>query len=405
MPDGAYTSDSFDCLRFEESRFANACYDTAPARQLNVTQAALPPFQEFIDEIACLWESHWLTNMGQKHHELQRALEEMHQVDACVLFANGHSALQATLEAMELHGEVITTPFTFSSTTHAIVRAGLTPVMCDVKTEDGTLDPTLIEPLVTERTCAILPVHVYGNVCDTDAIQAVADHYGLRVVYDAAHAFGERYNNASVASFGDASILSFHATKVFNSVEGGAVCLSGDDELRQKLELLRNFGIVDEENVQAVGFNAKMSELHAAMGLCNLRHHAKNVARRRHALMRYQDHLSGICGLRFVSPVGNNEHDGRLVSSCAYCAIAVSDEFGTSRDGLHEYLAAHGIHARKYFYPCTNAYTCYKGLLDPGRTPVAKRLSKEVLCLPLFAGITDSEVDYVCNTMLEARSV
>lgn len=379
------------------------CKASVPGVPLYVTRASLPPLEEYVREISCMWESHWLTNMGQKHEKLREELECYLGVNRCVLFGNGHSALEATLLAMGLEGEVITTPYTFSSTTHAIVRAGLVPIMCDVKREDGTLDPACIEPLITSRTCAILPVHVYGNVCDVDAIAQIAQRHGLRIVYDAAHAFGVRVNDVPVVTYGNASILSFHATKVFNSVEGGAVCVNNDEALCSKLELLRNFGIVDEDEVAEVGFNAKMSEFHASMGLCNLRHHSHNVELRRSALSRYRDRLCGVRGLRFVSGVDNVCANGfSFTSNAAYCAVAVSEEFGMDRDALRSVLASNGIFARRYFYPCTNDYACYKGMFDPCATPVARQLSKQVLCLPLFAGMTIQEVDYVCDVVLGA---
>ena len=211
------------------------------ADELYVTRPSLPPLEEFVAEIESLWESHMLTNMGEKHERFERELERTWGTGPCVLFTNGHSALEAVLLAHDLKGEVITTPFTFSSTTHAIVRAGLIPVMCDVRAEDATLDSAAIEPLITERTCAIVPVHVYGNVCEDSAIRAIADRFGLKVIYDAAHVFGERVGGRAVAALGDASILSFHATKVFHSIEGGAVCCNGDKALERRLDLLRNF--------------------------------------------------------------------------------------------------------------------------------------------------------------------
>lgn len=367
---------------------------------LNVTRAELPPLDEFVREIAPLWDSHWVTNMGAKHEQFRAELERLLGVDDCVLFANGHSALEATLAALDLAGEVITTPYTFSSTTHAIVRAGLTPVMCDVRAEDGTMDPALIEPLVTSRTCAILPVHVYGNPCDVDAVGAIARRHGLRVVYDAAHAFGVRLDGVPLVAYGDASVLSFHATKVLNSVEGGAVCLRNNEALRTRLELVRNFGIMDEEHVEAVGGNAKMSELHAAMGLCNLRHFEESVRQRLHALARYEERLGDVRGLRFLSSAGSSNGGGRsFEANGAYCAVVVGDESGTTRDELCDALDRHGIHARKYFYPCTNAYACYRGVLDPYATPVARWLSEHVLCLPLFAGMGEADVDRVCGVV------
>ena len=378
---------------------------TAKDADLYVTRPSMPSLDEYVTEISSLWNTRMLTNMAEKHEQFGRSLEKYLHVENCVLFANGHSALQASLEAFGLEGEVITTPFTFPSTTHAIMQSGLKPVMCDVKASDGTLDPSLVEQLVTDRTCAVLPVHVYGNPCDVREIDRIAQSHDLKVLYDAAHAFGELVDDCSIATFGDASVFSFHATKVFNSVEGGAVCFNGNESLRRKLELLRNFGIVDEEHVDEVGFNAKMSELHAAMGLCNLRHHDGQIALRRHVVRHYRERLEKVDGLRFLSQSECDEDSlsGCLSSNYAYCALVVEPEFGIARNELHAILAEQGVFTRKYFYPCTNAYACYEGILDPAETPVAKMLSERVICLPLFAGMNEREVDRVCDALLEAR--
>lgn len=223
-----------------------------------VTRSSMPDLDEYVDEIKELWETHWLTNMGVKHQKLQKDLEEYLSVEHIDLLTNGHMALELTLQAMNLQGEVITTPFTFASTTHAIIRNGLKPVFCDINPEDFTMDVSKIEALITDKTCAILPVHVYGNVCNVEEIQRIADKYGLKVIYDAAHTFGERYDDKGIGSFGDASCFSFHATKVFNTIEGGAVCYK-NKELGERLYNLKNFGIRDQETVESVGANAKMN--------------------------------------------------------------------------------------------------------------------------------------------------
>lgn len=228
----------------------------------------MPPYEEYIDEIKDIWDSHWLTNMGPKHNQLETELKEYLGVENISLFTNGHNALELTLQAMNLSGEVITTPFTFASTTHAIVRNGLTPVFCDIDPYDYCMDVTKIEGLITDKTTAIVPVHVYGNVCNVEEIERIANKYGLKVIYDAAHTFGVRYKNQGIGSFGDASMFSFHATKVYNTIEGGAVCYH-DKELGHELYKLRDFGIKDAETVDGVGSNAKMNEFVAAMGLCN----------------------------------------------------------------------------------------------------------------------------------------
>lgn len=236
-----------------------------------VTRSSMPDFEEYIEEIKDIWDSHWLTNMGPKHKKLQAQLKDYLGVENIDLFTNGHMALELSLQAMKLQGEVITTPFTFASTTHAIVRNGLTPVFCDINSDDYTIDVTKIESLITDKTCAIMPVHVYGNVCNIEEIQKIADKYGLKVIYDAAHTFGVRYKGKGIGGFGNVSCFSFHATKVFNTIEGGAACFK-DPEFGLDLYRLKNFGIRGPEVVDAVGANAKMNEFSAAMGICNLKH-------------------------------------------------------------------------------------------------------------------------------------
>ena len=245
-----------------------------------VTRSSMPDFDEYINEIKPMWESHWLTNMGPKHKLFQQQLIEYMGVENIELFTNGHMSLELTLQAMNLRGEVITTPFTFASTTHAIVRNGLTPVFCDIDPDTMTIDTDKLEQLITDKTCAIMPVHVYGNICDIEEIERIAHKYEIKVIYDAAHTFGETYKGVGIGTFGDASCFSFHATKVFNSIEGGAVCFK-DKHLGEKLYDLKNFGIHGPEEVDAVGANAKMNEFCAAMGICNLRHVDEEIAKRK----------------------------------------------------------------------------------------------------------------------------
>ena len=247
---------------------------------INVTRASLPPLAEYEELLQHIWDTAWLTNMGEYHEELRAKLQEYLKVGSVQLFVNGHSALEFLLQAMHLSGEVITTPFSFASTTHAIVRNGLTPVFCDINMKDYTLDVEKLESLITERTSAIVPVHVYGNVCDVHRIQEIADRHHLKVIYDAAHTFGEELDGQGIGTFGDASMFSFHATKVFNSIEGGAVTTGRPNpELMEKLYELKNFGILGQEEVASVGGNGKMNEFAAAMGLCNLRHVDEYIAR------------------------------------------------------------------------------------------------------------------------------
>ncbi len=361
-----------------------------------VTQAALPELEEYIEEIKSIWESHWLTNMGEKHHLLQNQLQEYLQVENIELLVNGHMALELTLQAMELKGEVITTPFTFASTTHAIVRNGLEPVFCDIRSDDYTIDAEKIEELITDKTCAIMPVHVYGNVCDVDKIQEIAEKYHLKVIYDAAHTFGEKYNGIGIGEFGDASCFSFHATKVFNSIEGGAVCYK-DSSLGERLYNLKNFGIRGQEVVESVGANAKMNEFQAAMGICNLRHVDEQIEKRSKIVKRYQKYLESVKGIEIW------REQEKVQSNYAYFPIVIHKEYGISRDELYDLLVLNGIGARKYFYPLTNAFDCYKEKYDVDRTPVAKYISERVLTLPLYAELSLDIVDRICNVIIEHK--
>lgn len=361
-----------------------------------VTRSSMPDFEEYIAEIKPLWESHFLTNMGVKHQELEVQLKRFLGVEGIALFVNGHNALECALEAMGLHGKVITTPFTFSSTTHAIVRKDLTPVFADIKPDDYTLDPACIEPLIDDETCAILPVHVYGNLCDVDAIQKIADKYGLKVIYDAAHAFGVRRGNVSAASFGDASMFSFHATKVFNTIEGGAVCFH-DPALKELLDQWKNFGITGTETVEYIGGNAKMNEFCAAMGLCNLRHLDREIKKRQRVAERYWERLEQLPGAVISRP-----QEG-IKSNYAYLPVVFEDGFGATRDEVCEALRAEQVYPRKYFYPLVTDYECYRDRFDSSLTPVAKHVSDRVLTLPMFADLALEDVDRICDIVSAAR--
>lgn len=367
------------------------------ADKILVTQATLPPFDEYLDEIRSIWETRWLTNMGQKHESLRSQLCEYLDVEQIDLLTNGHMALELSMQALGLKGEVITTPFTFASTTHAIVRNGLTPVFCDVDPNDFTLDVELLESLITDRTCAIVPVHVYGNICDVEGIQRIVDKYGLKVIYDAAHGFGETYKGKGIGSFGDVSCFSFHATKVFNTIEGGAVCYR-DEEFGQRLYELKNFGIHGPEEVEAVGANAKMNEFCAAMGLCNLRHVEEEIAKRGKVVARYRERLEGVAGVQ-LCPV-----DANVKSNYAYFPVVFDEKsFGASRNEVYSALVSQGIVPRKYFYPITSAFGCYKDIYDPADTPTALHLSLRVLTLPLYPDLPLEAVDRICDIVLQSR--
>ena len=363
---------------------------------INVTCSSMPSFEEYCEEIKDLWDSHWLTNMGVKHKQLQAKLEQYLDVPYVTLYTNGHLALENVIAAMNLPagGEVITTPFTFASTTHAIVRNGLVPVFCDISDVDYTLDVTKIEALITEKTCAIVPVHVYGNICDVDAIQAIAEKYNLKVIYDAAHAFGVKYKGKGIGNFGDASMFSFHATKVFNTIEGGAVTFA-DPALDKVLYDMKNFGIRGPERVVFVGGNAKMNEFQAAMGICNLRHVDEEIKKRGAVVVRYKARLSGIPGLKICDVQAD------VQTNYAYFPV-IFDGFKKTRDDVFEQLGKENIVARKYFYPLTNSFECYRDLPTAGaeKTPVAKYIADRVLTLPLYADLSLEDVDRICDIIL-----
>lgn len=360
---------------------------------IQVTRSSMPEFEEYVEEIKDLWESRWLTNMGAKHKQLEASLVKYLEADYLTLFTNGHLALECTIAALNLEGEVITTPFTFASTTHAIVRNGLTPVFCDINSEDYTMDVTKIEELITDKTCAIIPVHVYGNVCNVDEIERIAKKYNLKVIYDAAHAFGVKVNDVDVSSYGDASMFSFHATKVFNTIEGGAVVYR-DEKLVKLLYDLKNFGITGPESVEYVGGNAKMNEFQAAMGICNLRHIDKEIEKRKVIVDRYRERLNDIDGIKLCKP-----QDG-VKSNYAYFPV-VFDNYKMTRDEVFENLKSENILARKYFYPLTNSFECYKDRFDADETPVAQYIGERVITLPLYPDLSLSDVDRICDIILD----
>ncbi len=355
-----------------------------------VTQAFLPPFEEYIEEISDIWETRRLTNMGAKHVQLSQDLQKYLDVDHIELLSNGHMALELSLQALKLEGEVITTPFTFASTTHSIVRNGLKPVFCDIKASDFTMDESKIEELITEKTSAIVPVHVYGNICNVEAIEKIAQKHNLKVIYDAAHSFGERYKNVAVGNFGDVSCFSFHATKVFNTIEGGAACFK-DKELGLEIYRLKNFGIRGPEVVDGIGANAKMNEFAAAMGICNLRHLPEQIQKRKACYERYMQNLQDVEGIYL-----NRIQEG-VESNYSYFPVVFMEEYGLSRDEVFDKLAEHNIRARKYFYPLTNMFECYAGIFDAGQTPIALDISRRVLTLPLYADLEFEVIDKVCE--------
>lgn len=362
--------------------------------RINVTRSSMPEMEEYMNEIASLWDSRWLTNMGEKHNKLQSELSSYLTVENVSLFTNGHLALEAVIAAMGLTGEVITTPFTFASTTQAIVRNGLIPVFCDINPKDYTIDVTKIEELITDRTSAIIPVHVYGNICDVKAIDEIAKKHNLKVIYDAAHTFGVRVGGRGIGSFGDASMFSFHATKVFNTIEGGCVTYS-DSTFTEKLQIQKNFGMKDAQNYPEVAGNAKMNEFQAAMGLCNLRHIEEEIAKRKKVVNRYTENLAQQSGITVWQPQKNVMHN------YAYFPVIFDKAvFGKSRDEVAEILAEENIFARKYFYPLTSKFECYKGKFEIQDTPVAEAVAQNILTLPLYADLDLKDVDRICSIIL-----
>ena len=361
-----------------------------------VTQSSMPPYEEYIEAIKPLWDSHWLTNMGRYHRELEEKLKEYLDVPELSLMVNGHMALELAIQAFNFPegSEVITTPFTFISTTHAIVRNRLKPVFCDVKLSDGTIDETKIEDLITENTVAIVPVHVYGNVCNVEEIQKIADKYSLKVIYDAAHAFGVKYKGQGIGSDGDASIFSFHATKVFNTIEGGAVTFS-DHKIYEKLYNLKNFGIHGEELVVDVGANAKMNEFCAIMGLCNLKHIDSAFEERKKRYCYYKENLKQVEGIRFF------DRKEEASNNYAYFPILVDEGYSMSRDELYDYLRDRNIYSRKYFYPLTSDQACFKNKYKHEQLSNARELANQVLAVPIYETLEISNVEkivtLICN--------
>lgn len=365
-------------------------------KNILVTRSSMPSFEEYMEEVKELWGSHWLTNMGIKHKKLQLELEKYLNVPHVTLYTNGHLALENAIAALNLSegGEVITTPFTFASTTHAIVRNGLCPVFCDIKEFNYTIDTQKLEELITDRTVAIIPVHVYGHICDVEEIDRIAQKYDLKVIYDAAHAFAVKYKGISSACFGDASMFSFHATKVFHTIEGGAVCFKNDHWV-QLLNDMKNFGIRNQEEVAYVGGNAKMNEFQAAMGICNIRHLDEEVKKRKKVVEHYRKRLSDIEGINL--PIIQKNVD----SNYAYFPV-VFDGYKYTRNEIFNMLKAQGIIARKYFYPLTNSFECYRNYPTAGveKTPVAQHMALRILTLPLYADLSLEDVDRICDIIL-----
>lgn len=376
----------------------------AEPKRITTTLSSMPPFEEYVDEIRPLWESHWLSNWGSIEKRFIAQLNDYLHCPEISLYDHGHSAIEAVIESLELTGEVITTPFTFASTTHAIVRRGLTPVFADVKADDFTIDPASVERCITPRTSAILAVHVYGNLCDDDSLREIADRHGIKLLYDAAHAFGVEKDGVPAACLGDASMFSFHATKAFHTIEGGAACIhvkgwtpEQNHDFRVMLDQKMNFGTTGKQVYGYVGPNNKMNEFEAAMGICNLRHLDEYIDRRRAAAERYWERLGDVAGINLCRPKANTKHNFVYMP-----AIFDQDVFGASRDQVQAALLEDNISCAKYFYPLTNDLDCYRGKpgFDPADTPVAMRAAAGALSLPLSSYLTTEDVDRVCDIVL-----
>jgi len=364
--------------------------------RIYVTQPHLPPLDEFLPYLQQIWNSRVLTNGGTFHQQFERELCEYLGVPYLSLFANGTLALVTALQALRITGEVITTPYSFVATAHSLLWNGVKPVFVDIDPHTMNLDPAKIEAAITPQTTAIMPVHCYGHPCDVDAIQKIADNYNLRVIYDAAHAFGVRNESGSILKHGDLSILSLHATKVFNTFEGGAI-ICPDAKTKQRIDHLKNFGFVDEVTVVAAGINGKMSEINAAFGLLQLQHIDEALERRKAIDARYRELLRNIPGIRCQADAGET------TANYAYFPIHVEADYPISRDALFDKFREQGIFARRYFYPLISDFPMYRGLPSASRhnLPIASEAALKVLCLPIYPALTEEQVQRVVSIIAE----
>lgn len=363
--------------------------DTPP---IYVTQPLLPPLEEFIPYLEQIWSSKWLTNSGPFHQQFEQALCNYLGVKHLALFTNGTLALVTALQALRITGEVITTPYSFVATAHSLLWNGIKPVFVDIDPTTLNLDPEKIEPAITPQTTAIMPVHCYGHPCDVERIQKIADNYGLKVIYDAAHTFGVQGRDGSVLNHGDLSVLSFHATKVFNTFEGGAI-VCHDAKTKQRIDHLKNFGFVDEVTVVAPGINGKMSEISAAFGLLQLKGIDEALQKRKAIDSRYREHLTNAIGINCLSVAGEK------VQNYAYFPILVQPDYPLSRDALYEKLQNNKIYARRYFYPLISDFPMYRGLPSAAHDnlPVARKIAEQVICLPIYPDLPVEQVAYIAG--------
>jgi dTDP-4-amino-4,6-dideoxygalactose transaminase len=370
--------------------------DSFRSSPIYVTQPHLPPLAEFIPYLEKIWNSKILTNGGPFHQQLEKALCEYLGVEHIALFANGTVGLVTALQALRITGEVITTPYSFVATAHSLLWNGIKPVFADIDPDTLNIDPEKIEAAITPQTTAIMPVHCYGHPCDVAAIQKIADNYNLKVIYDAAHAFGVRDQHGSVLRHGDLAVLSFHATKVFNTFEGGAI-VCPDAKTKQRIDHLKNFGFVDEVTVVAAGINGKMSEMNAAFGMLQLQHVDHALARRREIDAAYRELLMPVNGIRCLPDAGEK------VANYSYFPILVNPDFGMSRDALYQKLRDNNIYARRYFYPLISDFPMYRGLPSAQRDnlPIASTVAKQVLCLPIYPALDSGQIELIAETVVD----
>jgi len=361
-------------------------------KKILVTEPFLPPLNEVLPYLEQIWRNKVLTNGGPMHQQLERSLCDHLGVEHISLFNNGTIALLTALQVLKLNGEVITTPYSFVATSHSLIWNQLEPVFVDVDPITLNIDPAKIEAAITPRTTAILAVHCYGHPCDVDAIQKIADAHGLKVVYDAAHAFGVQCQSGSLLNYGDLSVLSLHATKVFNTLEGGAI-VSPNAETKKRIDQLKNFGIVDEDTVDAAGINGKMSEINAAVGIVQLEYVDQCIAKRQKIDAHYRERLSTVRGIRCL------QGTGEVLANCSYFPILVEEEYGLTRDSLNHKLKENQIFPRRYFYPLISNLPMYRNTpsSNPTNLPVANRAASQILCLPIFPDLELVEVDKICG--------
>ena len=367
-------------------------------KQIFVTSPLLPDLNEFVNSLKEIWDAKWITNNGAFHQQLEESLCEYLKVPHICLFANGTLTMMLALHALRITGEVITTPYSFVATTHSIWWCGIKPVFVDVEEQTGNLNPAKIEAAITPKTTAIMPVHVYGNPCDTEAIQQIADKYGLKVIYDAAHAFGVERNGQSILTAGDISSLSFHATKIFSTAEGGAL-VCHDETTKKRIDFLKNFGFAGETEVVMPGINGKMDEIRAAFGLLNLKLVDDAIAKRRQIALTYRQHLNDVQGIRMIADMPD------VKSNYAYFPIFVDEKmYGISRDELYDILKSHHMYGRRYFYPLISTFSPYRGLDSacPNNLPVATKLADSVICLPIYHDLKMNDVQRIIDTIKTA---